>query len=330
MVPPLFRGLIIVLALVTGILVLVGAWHLLAEARGERTRGGGRRDGSSHAATLLERTGWVPARLAESSGIAVSQAHPGVLWSHNDAGDEPVIYAIDLTGRPLARFRVRGAVAVDWEDLARGPCPGAASGDGDCLYIGDIGDNEARRRAVTLYVVPEPDAASVSASGASEAVAIRAVTFRYPDGAHDAEALAVTPEGAVLIVTKGRTGPIQLFEIGREAIARPTGRTDTVTAQFRGTLPIQPDARIGRYVTGAAFSPSGATLAVRTYTELFFFTRATDGRYGPVGSPCFLGTARGLAEPQGEAVDYLDDETLVITSEAGRGVPGPIHRVRCG
>jgi hypothetical protein len=44
-----------------------------------------------------------------------------------------------------------------------------------------------------------------------------------------------------------------------------------------------------------------------------------------MGRPCFLGEA----EPQGEAIDYLDAETLILTSERSRGRPGVIHRLRC-
>ncbi|KPK07051.1 MAG: hypothetical protein AMS20_03460, partial [Gemmatimonas sp. SG8_28] len=74
-----------------------------------------------------------------------------------------------------------------------------------------------------------------------------------------------------------------------------------------------------------AVSTDGSTLAVRTYTELYFFD-LTDQPGTPrrIGS-CWL----GLKEPQGEAVDFLDDSTLVFTSEAARGRRGGISRVRC-
>ena len=32
---------------------------------------------------------------------------------------------------------------------------------------------------------------------------------------------------------------------------------------------------------------------------------------------------------QGEAIAYLDEETLLLTSERARGRPGVIHRLRC-
>ena len=44
---------------------------------------------------LLQATIQSP-RLIESSGVAVSRAYPDVLWSHNDSGDGPYVYATDL------------------------------------------------------------------------------------------------------------------------------------------------------------------------------------------------------------------------------------------
>src|SRR6266566_1484018 len=62
-------------------------------------------------------------RVKESSGIAASRAHPGVLWTHNDSGDDAYVYATDLAGADRGVVRIRGARAVDWEDIALGPCP---------------------------------------------------------------------------------------------------------------------------------------------------------------------------------------------------------------
>jgi hypothetical protein len=71
------------------------------------------------------------------------------------------------------------------------------------------------------------------------------------------------------------------------------------------------------------------TLAVRTYNEVFFFRAEPDGQKGrrwrDLGRPCSLGDA----EPQGEAIDYVDKDTLLLTSERSRGRPGQIHRLQC-
>ena len=45
------------------------------------------------------------------------------------------------------RVAVTGATVSDWEDLALGSCGGAS-----CLYIGDIGDNGARRKSITVFL----------------------------------------------------------------------------------------------------------------------------------------------------------------------------------
>jgi hypothetical protein len=61
-------------------------------------------------------------RLIESSGVTPSTRRPGVLWTHNDSGDEPRLYATDSAGDDLGSILVVGARNVDWEDLGGGPC----------------------------------------------------------------------------------------------------------------------------------------------------------------------------------------------------------------
>jgi hypothetical protein len=62
--------------------------------------------------------------INESSGLAASRSNPGIYWTHNDSGDEPFVYAFDATGESRGVFRVTGAQARDWEDMAVGPGPG--------------------------------------------------------------------------------------------------------------------------------------------------------------------------------------------------------------
>ncbi len=254
-------------------------------------------------------------RLGESSGVAASRVHPGILWTHNDSGDGPFIYATNLDGDDLGRYTVPGARAVDWEDIALGPCVGAPAA---CLYIADTGDNAERRPDVSLYIVPEPDpfarpTRSATAPG-------RRVVMRLEGGPRDVEALAVTPEGTVILISKGRHGPVQAFRIEPAQIAQ-----DTVEVSAWIQLPIDPRRSLGRLVTGAAVASNGHTLVVRTYTELFFFS--VDGDPGQVRELgwCWL----GLVEAQGEGVDFLDDRTLVLTSETARGRQGGISKVQC-
>jgi hypothetical protein len=81
----------------------------------------------------------------------------------------------------------------------------------------------------------------------------------------------------------------------------------------------------GGLVTGAAISPDGRRVALRTYGDVRFSELLPDGTLAPSGRACDV---RGH-EPQGEAIAFLDEHRLVLTSEASRSGPGPIHLVRC-
>jgi hypothetical protein len=269
--------------------------------------------------TLFESTGvFESPLLKESSGIAVSRRLPGVLWTHNDSSDGPHLYATNLAGADLGFFRIAGAEAVDWEDIALGPCP-LDSDTGACLYIADTGDNRERRDRVAIYILEEPDV--VPGPGRSEDYpgSVKRLLVSYADGPQDVEAMAVDTAGNLLLASKGRSGPIKLYRVGANSV-----RATAAEAQIVPGFELVPSRSLGRLATGAAVSPGGSQLAVRTYTEIIFFT--WDGlRATPLGLPCFL----GVREPQGEAIDFLDEDTLVLTSESRRGFRGGLSRVQC-
>jgi hypothetical protein len=51
-------------------------------------------------------------RLIESSGAAPSHSFPGVIWTHNDSGDDARLYATDSAGDDLGSVLVAGALNV--------------------------------------------------------------------------------------------------------------------------------------------------------------------------------------------------------------------------
>jgi len=276
---------------------------------------------SAAAVTALTGTFRSP-RLTESSGVAVSRAHAGILWTHNDSGDGPYLYATDLNGTDRGALRVPGAEAVDWEDIALGPCPRQP---GDCLYVGDTGDNLERRARVTIYAVPEPDPPLTAADTQRVTSPALALSLYYPDGPRDVEALYVSPrDTAVYLVSKGRGrhGSARLYRVDRVA-------WDTrghVRAEFVQTLPIVPGRAAGRFVTGAAVRADGGLVAIRTYAEVYFFTPGPGGLLTPADRPvCSIAELERL----GEGIGFLRDSSLVLTSEANPLGPGTVHTVRC-
>lgn len=261
---------------------------------------------------------WGDARLNESSGVAVSRRHDGIVWTHNDSGDGPYLYATDTTGALLAVFEVTGARAVDWEAVALGPCAPAPWRGRTCLFIADTGDNAEGRTRVVLYAVPEPDPVPAGTQDRARTEPARALRLRYPDRPHDAEALAAFPDGRLSLITKGRSGPVLRFEVPPEAWEH-----DDLPLATPDTLPIEPQMAVGRWVTGGAASPDGVHAVVRTYTEVFRFRLGT--RWVPAGPACRM----GLVEPQGEGVDFLDGNRLVLTSERARRTAGGLSLLHC-
>lgn len=253
----------------------------------------------------------LPEEVRESSGLAASGRSPGVFWTHNDAGNEAEIYAVDAEGRLVQRVRVAGAESTDWEDLDSGPCDG-----GHCLFIADIGDNDADRGAITIYRVPEPEE---SASETMEAVPFHA---RFPEGPRDAESLFAGPDGALFIITKGRDGPIELYRY--PAPQRPG---ETASLDLVGQLLPAPSDADDR-VTAASASPDGRWVAIRTYRTLYVHPLATLISGAPFQPVHFDLTP--LGQTQGESLAISGDGTFWLSSEAGDDEePATLGRLRC-
>lgn len=234
-----------------------------------------------------ERTGG-PAALPdipESSGLAVSRRTPGLLWSHNDSGNDAVLFALDTTG--ALRGRVRVPIRTrDWEDVSAARCP-----SGDCLYIADIGDNQQSRARIQIYRVPEP------APGDAATAAPEVFNAAYADGPHNAEAMFVV-DADLFIVTRDRTAGLY-----RATLASSGG----------GDLTFRKIGELGlAAVTDAEAFRNGAAVVVRTSHEAVFY-RTADLMRG-ASRPYFRIWIDGLREPQGEGI-AVDGNMLYLSSE---------------
>lgn len=221
------------------------------------------------------------ARITESSGLASSRVHPHTVWTVNDSGDTARVFAVDTrTGRTVGVHRFDAPV-WDVEALALDP-------DGR-LLVGDIGDNTGSRKLARIFWFDEPALGETSGGWASWEVA-------YPDGPHDAEALAVHPRtGRVYVVTKGRAGGVYALP------ERPSRR---------GVNRLQRLAPAPATVTDAVFLPDGSGLVVRTYTHALL-----------LDAQSFLQVAgeRLPLQPQGETVAVAPGGDGLLVGSEGRG-----------
>jgi len=220
--------------------------------------------------------------ITQSSGLVRSVRHPSLLWTHNDGGSTAEIYGIDPKGRTVAQITLRGINPYDPEAVARG-----VDGHGQpALFLGDIGDNAARRRNVSVFRVTEPQ------SLGRQTIRPTWYRFKYADGPHDAEALLVDPrDGRIWVATKS-FGTGGLYSAPRKLVT-----------ESHGINVLRRVADVPALTTDGTFLPNGK-FVLRTYTAGFLYD-----------SPGKLREQFDLPiEPQGEALAY-DGNRLLIGSE---------------
>jgi hypothetical protein len=180
--------------------------------------------------------------------------------------------------------------------------------------VADVGDNDNVRTSVAIWQIP---------SGNSTATIYR---MTYPDGKHDAEAMLFDKDDKPIIITK---------EAGKAGLYRPTSALEA------NTRPGVPMEKVGEFspqrtgtsnpllavgntpVTGAAKSPDGSKVVLRTYSDAYEF----DVPDGDIVKAITTGTPRITPlpdEPQGESITYsADGKNFVTVSEKPAGADSP-------
>jgi hypothetical protein len=244
-------------------------------------------------------------RIAESSGLAASPSHPGVLWTHDDSGNPPRLFALGRSGKVGAALRLTGVPDVDWEALAAF----RDSAGRPLLAVGDLGDNLADRGGVEVDVVAEP-----SELREAQVAPLLRLRLHYPDGPRDAETLLVDPVRArMFVVSKGLLGSgvyvVPASAWNGTAPIRPTVRSATLVRV--GVVPLA-------LVTDGTVARSGSVL-LRTYDELAVLDPL------PLDTGSRLLVARATTalpgQRQGEGLALAPDGRSVLLSSEGAGQP---------
>ena len=254
--------------------------------------------------------------LRELSGIAASRRNPGVLYVHNDSGDAPQIYAINEKAQLLGACHLQGATQRDWEDIAVGPGPDP---NRSYVYIGDIGDNAAKRSEIIVYRVPEPKVDTVTPFGRMTIGPAEALRLVYPDKPRDAETLLVDPlTRDIYVISKRELAP----KVYRAAY--PQSTTQPIRLEQVAVLPL------GSFPTGGDVSPDGRRVIVRGMFNAAIWERPVGERpsnsESRVGDPvplwqAFSSQPRTIpvaAEPQGEAICFDSKGAGYFTISEGK------------
>ena len=236
-------------------------------------------------------------RITESSGLAASALHPGVVYTHNDSGGVPKIFALGPDGRVRAVLTVGGASARDWEAIALGKDDRGRP----AIFVADIGDNLGGAWPyVTVYRIPEP------ARLRSRTLRATAFKIKYADGPRNAETLMINPKTNRLYIASKLFGG-KIYEAPRRL------RTSGFNVMRKvGDAPA--------IATDGAFSPDGRTCVIRTYFGARLYSVRPDGRPGRTLKSIDL-----PVQAQGESVTYTADGTSLLVGSEGKNQP--VYRV---
>ncbi|GHJ49689.1 hypothetical protein Cs7R123_70310 [Catellatospora sp. TT07R-123] len=244
-------------------------------------------------------------RLTELSGmVAVGNNYYVINDGSTIAGRTRIFKLNKQCGVVGSAIAYKGDGARDPEDMALSP-------DGKTIWIADTGDNDESfkqtRPTVALWKMVND-----KVSGPYR--------LKYPTTKYDAEALLIDKDGNPLIITKNwdfsEKGTTHLF-----APVTPLGAEGaTVELKEVGTvkLPLTQTEVIGgmaarRMVTGAAASPDGKKVVLRTYADALEYD-VTDG---DILGALTKGKARVTPvadDPRrGEAITYTTDGTKFLT-----------------
>ncbi|WP_207432431.1 hypothetical protein [Sabulibacter ruber] len=233
----------------------------------------------------------LPDAINESSGLELADT-PNTYWTHNDAGNAPVLYQINEKGKLLKQVTISGATNTDWEDLAKD--------NAGNLYIGDTGNNSNKRKDLKIYKV-----------ALNKGLKAQEIKFTYEDlpagkiakeGRNfDCEAF-FWHSGKLYLISKdrGASRTAKLYSLPDDA------GTHTARLVSKKELP--------GMVTSADLSPDGRHMAVLTYGKVHLYPVAKGSTQFFAQKPRILDLPRS---GQAEAVLFKDNRTLILSNEEG-------------
>jgi len=214
--------------------------------------------------------------IVESSGLTVVD---GLFVTVNDSGDSGRVFTVD----PVDGYTVG---VTYWDGAPSDDEALAPAGDGS-VWVGDIGDNLARRASIEVLKVP--------VGRSDRTVEPQRHELVYPDGPHDAETLLAQPQtGQLFVVSK------EVF--GGTVYAAPNPLLDgpNVLTEVGDVLGV---------ATDGAFFPDGKHIVLRDYTRAVVYSMPDLNPVGSFDLP---------AQQQGEGLTVDPQANVFISSEGQR------------
>ncbi|SHI64157.1 hypothetical protein SAMN02745146_1261 [Hymenobacter daecheongensis DSM 21074] len=230
-------------------------------------------------------------KVVESSGLELTGTEDD-LWTHGDGGNTAMLYHITQQGDLLRTVNLAPLTNMDWEDLARDPAGN--------LYIGDFGNNQNKRRNLSIYRLASPDFKQVDT-----------IRFRYPDQHafppkkprrnFDCEAFYFWQDSLYLFTkNRGEGHWVKQYVLP----ARP----GSYTARLADSI------RINTWITAADISPDGQRVALLGYGHVYLIERLPGRKLFDGAKSCLPIPSSG----QAEAVVFVNNHDFVFSNEKGK------------
>ena len=156
----------------------------------------------STTAQKIQKIARLPEIVTESSGLIFY--NDSLFITHNDSGDKPVLYVVNLRGKLVHQVVINNANNVDWEDITKD--------DKGNIYIADIGNNSNQRKDLKIYKIKSHNLLNVNSLNAEiiEISYTEQTDFPPKDEAlnFDAEGIAYHND-SLWIITKCRSIPFE-------------------------------------------------------------------------------------------------------------------------
>lgn len=295
-----------------------------------------------------------PEEIPESSGIVISTQNPGILWTHNDSGNDPIVYGVYPKYGIVAKINLLEVEGRDIEDIAIAPCS-RETPNKQCLFIADIGDNIYARGTKDVdypkvYIVEEPIVSNTNPAMVYEYnVTPKVLRISYEGNIpYNAEAFAITRDLDFLVITKGDKDQdgydklAKLYRVPYSTWIDNYNTSDPLVMKYEDTL-FEVNEKADQ-VTAATYLDG--VLAVKTYSSIYFFKKTTIINLFPTEesddlrltrydwvqskSPCHYNNLRFNSE----ALDMIDHENFILSSEDvtkwGTSIMNKIKKIGAG
>jgi len=240
--------------------------------------------------------------INESSGLATSSIHDGVMWTLNDSGNSANIFPITLNGTSLnisdvSGFSIENAQNFDWEAMT--------SDHNGTLYIADSGQNFNFARTPIIYQIDEPG----NLKNPRQIPLLKKIPYNYEDQSgifmprneFDVEAMFYSDNG-LNFITKGWGDSISKWYRLRQS------------SEFGHIARLVTRINFGKaLITGAEVDDSGLRLAVLAKRSIWLFTRSALGQNWFIGDIQYL-RSRDIGVT--EAITFYGNR-LYISNEGG-------------